>query len=104
MYPTDIKSNINLYTGIYVGWKKECEGKEFIQFRNSDTSKEISEIINITEEYNSQFMIYSIMVTALYVVGILSIKYSRILGPHKKIEINKKELTNKNYKNFYTQN
>lgn len=88
MYP-NITSSIDLYFRTYVGWKKECEVKEFFQFMNNETyvNKEINDIVSITNHYKWQMYLLSGCISLLFLIGIYDIKYRLILKPSYKIEV-----------------
>jgi hypothetical protein len=91
-YPNEIKSSINLYASMFTGWKRECDKKEFNQFRNSNIDTEVNDIVKSTDDYNHFLILYSLALTGVYLLGVLVLKYSRILSGSNKIEISNSSL------------
>lgn len=87
-YPYDkIESKMVLYGGVYTGWKKICEKKELLNYMNSNPDDELNQIINSSYEYNLLLHVYSLALGALFLLGVVLLKYKMIIvGPYR-IEI-----------------
>jgi hypothetical protein len=92
LYPNNISSDLALYASTFVGWKRECDKKEFNSFKNGNYQKEIDDIVQSFEDYNFPIKICASILLGLYILGIILFKYSQITQNNNKIEITSKML------------
>jgi len=69
-------SKMFLFASVYVGWKNQCDKKELKNFLKSSREIEILEIFAKTEVNENKFVIYSLLSIALFVLGVIYLKYS----------------------------
>lgn len=88
LYPK-ILSTIGLYGSIYIGWKKECEKREFYSYMNnaSNADIEIRDIVKVNSENQLKLFIYTIGMICLIILGVGLLKYKLILSSGNKVVI-----------------
>lgn len=82
------KENIEmfLFASVYPGWKNQCDKKEFKNYLKSNREKEILEIFEKTEVNENKFVTFSLLSIAFFLLGIIYLKYSILIGSYNKFE------------------